>query len=77
MKFWKESLKGTRMLPCLQDLHNFLPLRGTESVDWHLLPVKVFPAHYPKKKKGTTMPLTEVILDFNTLRGTKPQILTP
>ena len=23
------------------------------------------------------MPLTEIILDFNTLRGTKPRILTP
>ena len=23
------------------------------------------------------MPLTEVILDFTTLRGTKPQVLTP
>ena len=26
--------------------------------------------------KGTTLPLTEVILDFSTLRGTKRQILT-
>ena len=27
--------------------------------------------------KSITMPLTEVYLDFSTLRGTKPQILTP
>ena len=27
--------------------------------------------------KGTTIPLTELILDFSTLRGTKPRILTP
>ena len=27
--------------------------------------------------KGTTIPLTEVMLDFSTLRGTKPRTLTP
>ena len=27
--------------------------------------------------KGTTKPLTEVILDFSTLRGTTPRIVTP
>ena len=36
----------------------------------------MFLAQYPKRT-GNIIPLTEVILDFSILTGTKPQILTP
>ena len=55
-------------------LHNLFPLRGIKSVGWHLLHLIFFRLN---TLKGTTIPLTEVILDFRTLRDTKPRILTP
>ena len=65
-KFWKEPLKGTKILFCGCGSNSFSPLRGTNSKT-KLVPVIYF--FQLNTLKGTEITLTAVILDLGFKRS--------
>ena len=73
--FWKEPLRGPKILFCGHGLKFCSPLRDTNTETTHLLSVNFFSRL--STLKGAAKAPAVSLLGPNTLRGTKTALLTP
>ena len=75
-KFWKEPLKGTKILFYGHSLICFSPLRGNNSETTQLTLAVIFFCSRPYLRGSAKAPAVD-LLELTTIRGTNPAFLNP